>query len=99
LANRVGDEGRSFSVPRQQPFEILVVEANAATRNLGVEMEAAALFAVARFRSVKIGQILYGGDNLDSEAWDSRGWQRRWSIREKLVELAAEACLELTDED
>ena len=61
--------------------------------------EAAALFAVARFRNVKIGQILYGGDNLDSEAWDNRGWQRRWSIREKLVELAAEACLELTDED
>jgi uridine phosphorylase len=66
---------------------------------LGVEMEAAALFAVARFRNVKIGQILYGGDNLDSEAWDSRGWQRHWTIREKLVELAAEACLELSDED
>ena len=66
---------------------------------LGVEMEAAALFAVARFRNVKIGQILYGGDNLDSEAWESRGWQDRWSIREKLVELAAEACLELIDDD
>jgi uridine phosphorylase len=66
---------------------------------LGVEMEAAALFAVARFRKVKIGQILYGGDNLDSEAWDDRGWQKRWSVREKLVELAAEACLELSDEE
>ena len=66
---------------------------------LAVEMEAAALFAVARFRNVKIGQILYGGDNLDSEAWDNRGWQSRWSISEKLVELAAEACLELPDED
>jgi uridine phosphorylase len=65
---------------------------------LSVEMEAAALFAVARFRNVKIGQILYGGDNLDSEAWDNRGWQSRWSIREKLVELAAEACLELIDD-
>jgi nucleoside phosphorylase len=66
---------------------------------LCVEMEAAALFAVARFRNLKIGQILYGGDNLDSEAWDNRGFQRRWSVREKLVALAAEACLELSDED
>ena len=66
---------------------------------LAVEMEAAALFAVARFRNVKIGQILYGGDNLDSEAWDNRGFQSCWSVREKLVELAAEACLELKDEE
>jgi uridine phosphorylase len=61
-------------------------------------MEAAALFAVARFRGVKLGQILYGGDNLDGEAWDRRGFDKRWGVREKLVELAAEACLELADE-
>jgi uridine phosphorylase len=65
---------------------------------LSVEMEAAALFAVARFRGVRIGQILYGGDNLDSESWDDRGWLRHWSLREKLVALAAEACLELGPE-
>ncbi len=29
-----------------------------------VEMEAAAFFAVAKFRNVKLGQILYGGDDL-----------------------------------
>ena len=58
-----------------------------------VEMEAAALFAVAQFRGVQLGQILYCGDNLDGDEWDGRGWQKHWSVREVLVELAAEACL------
>jgi uridine phosphorylase len=62
---------------------------------LTVEMEAAAMFAVAQFRQVQLGQILYGGDNLDGEAWDGREWDKRWTIREKLVSLAAEACLEM----
>lgn len=60
---------------------------------LAVEMEAAALFAVAQFREVILGHILYSGDNLDGEVWDSRGWNKHWTVREKLVALAAEACL------
>ena len=60
-----------------------------------VEMEAATFFAVARFRRVTFAQILYGGDNLDSDQWDSRHWDRQTSIREKLFWLAAEACLRL----
>lgn len=58
-----------------------------------VEMEAAALFAVAQFRRVELAQILYSGDNLDADEWDSRGWDDRWDVRTILVELAAEACL------
>ena len=60
-----------------------------------VEMEAAALFAVAQFRGVTLGQILYCGDDVSSEQWDSRHWQSRSSVREKMFWLAAEACLEL----
>lgn len=60
---------------------------------LTVEMEAAALFAVAEFRGVHLGQILYSGDNLDADEWDHRGWQSHWDVRAILVELAAEACL------
>lgn len=60
---------------------------------LTVEMEAAALFAVAQFRNVPLAQILYGGDNLDADRWDHREWQGRPSVREMLVELAGEACL------
>ena len=59
-----------------------------------MEMEAAACFAVA-FRGVTFGQILYSGDDVSSETWDSRHWQRETSVREKLFWIAAEACLEL----
>lgn len=60
-----------------------------------VEMEAAALFAVAQFRGRRVGQILYGGDSLAGEEWDHRGWQHLVSTREKLFYLAAEAVLQL----
>jgi uridine phosphorylase len=62
---------------------------------LTVEMEAAAFFAVARFRSVSLGQILYGGDDVGSEQWDSRDWETHTPLREKLFWLAVEACLRL----
>ena len=62
---------------------------------LTVEMEAAALFAVARFRGVTLAQILYAGDDVSGEIWDSRGWHQRASLREKVFWLAAEACLRL----
>jgi uridine phosphorylase len=62
---------------------------------IAVEMEAAAFFAVAQFRDVKFGQILYGGDDVSGSEWDSRGWQRMGSTREKLFMLAVESCLEM----
>jgi len=62
---------------------------------LTVEMEAAAFFAVARFRGVELGQILYGGDDVSGEEWDSRHWHKRASVREKLFWLAADAALRL----
>ncbi len=60
---------------------------------LTVEMETSAFCAVAQFRGVKFGQILYGGDDLSSAEWDSRHWNHQTSLREKLFWLAAEACL------
>jgi uridine phosphorylase len=59
-----------------------------------VEMEAAAFFAVARFRRVECAQILYAGDSLAGRRWDARGWNRH-AMRERLFHLAAEACLRL----
>lgn len=59
-----------------------------------VEMEASAFFAVAQFRGVTFGQLLYSGDDLSGDAWDHRDWQRH-SSREKLFWLAVEACLRL----
>jgi hypothetical protein len=60
-------------------------------------MEAAALFAVAAFRGVTIGQLLYAGDDLSGESWDPRGWDEHASGRELLFRLAAEAVLSLPE--
>jgi len=64
-----------------------------------VEMEAAACFAVAAFRDVRFGQILYAGDDLSGDLWDKRGWNRHASGREKLFWLAAESVVSLTEPD
>jgi len=62
---------------------------------LTVEMESAALIAVAQFRNVIFGQALYGGDDLSGIEWNNRQWQSRSDIRESLFWLCAEACLTL----
>jgi uridine phosphorylase len=62
---------------------------------LTVDMECASLCAVAQFRNVKFAQIFYGGDDVNCEGWDHRGWNSQSEIREQVLWLAAEACLEL----
>jgi uridine phosphorylase len=60
-----------------------------------VEMEAATFFAVAQFRKVIFGQVLYGGDDVSGGGdWDPRDWTTH-SIRDKLFLIAAQACLSL----
>ncbi len=62
---------------------------------VAVEMEAAALFAVAQFRGVTFAQMLYGGDDVGGTEWDSRDWHGRGAVRERLFRLAVAACLRL----
>ena len=62
---------------------------------LTVEMECAGMMAVAQFRGVVFGQILYGGDDLSGTEWDNREWQSREEIRKSLFWLCADACLAL----
>jgi uridine phosphorylase len=71
------------------------IERRVAEGCLTVEMEAAAFFAVAAFRGVSFGQLLYAGDDLSGDAWDNRGWDGHASGRELLFRLASEACLTL----
>jgi len=54
-------------------------------------MEASAFFAVARFRDVAFGQLLYAGDDLSGEVWDDRGWDGHATGREALFRLAVDA--------
>lgn len=60
-----------------------------------VEMEAAAFFAVARYRDVPFAQLLYAADDVSGMEWDRRDWASRKDVREKLFWLAAKACLRL----
>lgn len=58
-----------------------------------VEMEASAFFSLAKFRNVILAQILYGGDDISGDIWDSRDWHKKESVREKIFWLAVESCL------
>lgn len=56
-----------------------------------VEMECAAIAAVARFRGAKFGQLLYSGDTLiDYANYDERAWFENLNAREKLFHLSLE---------
>jgi uridine phosphorylase len=62
---------------------------------VAVDMEASALFAVARYRGISLGQLLLAGDSLAGETWDHRGWTTAHSAREALFWLAADAAVAL----
>ncbi len=62
---------------------------------LCVEMECAALFAVAQFRGVPLGAVLYGGDDVSGDVWDRRDWIDQHDVRRQLIYLAADAALNL----
>lgn len=63
---------------------------------LTVEMEASALFAVMRFRGVRLALVLYGGDDVSGTEWDPRQWtDKRQGIRGELIDLSLLACLDL----
>jgi uridine phosphorylase len=76
------------AIYRETPEKVAAYSAEGC---LAVEMEAAAFFAVAQFRGVAFGQILYGGDAVIPGAWDGRTWNSRREIRRNLFWLAAEA--------
>ena len=62
---------------------------------LTVEMEFAALMAVARFRKVPFGEYLMVADDVSGEDWDSRSWGEDTPAKQKLFWFAAEAALNL----
>ena len=60
-----------------------------------VEMECASLLAVAKFRKIKLCQLVCAGDDVSGEVWDPRYVEDKMSIREKLIILSAEVCSRL----
>jgi len=60
-----------------------------------VEMEVSAFIAVSQYNGVDFGQILYAGDSLAGDEWDKRGWIDRTEIREFVLKLALDSCLNI----
>ena len=64
---------------------------------LTVEMEAAAMFAVAKFRGIRMGMLLHCRDDVSGDVWDPRG-DRGVGVfggDEKIFWLAMEVCAKL----
>ena len=55
-----------------------------------VDMEAAAFFAVSRYYNIPLAQLLYAGDDVSGEEWDSRNWDKQENIRYNLLSFAIE---------
>ena len=61
-----------------------------------VEMECATIAAVARFRDIRFGQLLYSGDILtDFKNYDERDWSKNLTAREKLFYLSLETLIKM----
>ncbi|MBR4223482.1 MAG: nucleoside phosphorylase [Oscillospiraceae bacterium] len=58
-----------------------------------VEMEQAGCLAVAQFRHMRYGALIYGGDDVSGERWSGREWRSREGVRYDLVQL----CVRLLD--
>lgn len=60
-----------------------------------VEMEAAAFFAVSKYYDIPLAQLLYAGDDVSGEKWDTRNWNRQKSVRSNLISLSIRLIEEL----
>lgn len=53
-----------------------------------VEMEAAAFFAVSKYYDLPLAQLLYAGDDVSGETWDTRNWNRQKGVRANLIAVS-----------
>lgn len=60
-----------------------------------VEMECASYFAVAKYKGVSLGQLLYAGDDLSGKTWDGRNWKSNSEARSILLNLSINICGQL----
>lgn len=57
-----------------------------------VEMECASYLAIAKYKNVALGQLLYAGDDLSGKQWESRNWKSKADIRKFLLKHAINLC-------
>ncbi|MCM1044995.1 MAG: hypothetical protein NC417_05760 [Candidatus Gastranaerophilales bacterium] len=53
-------------------------------------IQAAALFAVSQYHNIPLAQLLYAGDDVSGEVWDSRNWKMQKNVRYHLITFAIE---------
>lgn len=92
VAYRVGKTWTTDGLFRETPKRIAKRRAEGC---LTVEMECAALLAVAAFRQVRFGQLLATGDDVSGEVWDARRSPEHRSFPERLFGWSVEACTRL----
>ena len=60
-----------------------------------VEMETSAYFAVSQYNDVDFGQILYAGDSLAGDEWDTRNYEDRVDERNLVLRIALDICMKI----
>ncbi len=60
-----------------------------------VEMETAAFFAVSKYYGIPLAQLLYAGDNVSGEKWDSQDWNGQKNVRYDLITTSIKIIEEL----
>ena len=92
VPHAVGKTWTTDGVYRETPAKVRLRQSEGC---LTVEMEAAAMLAVSRFRRVPLGILLCAADDVSGQEWNPRPWGGRGDARERMFWLAAEACLRL----
>jgi uridine phosphorylase len=101
ITSTLDDHAKSYRIGKTWTTDAIFRETEAKIKHrkaegcITVEMEAAAMFAVAQFRGVDLGFMLFGGDDVSGEEWDRRSGKPRRPIAEELFWLSVEACLRL----
>jgi len=88
-------EGKCWSTDGVLRETVGKAEARFSQGCLSVEMEAAALFAVAEFRGIELAQLIYFGDLVVREGWDRRGWRDRKAVRAAMLDICLEAVVRI----
>lgn len=92
LAHRIGCTWTTDAIYRETRVR---VDRRVDEGCLVVEMEAAALLAVAGYRHATFGQVLLAGDTLAGDTWDDRGWTSAHDARRSLFWASARAAAAL----
>lgn len=84
---KTGKTWTSDAIYRETPD---MIERRRSEGCITVEMEAAAFFAVSHYYHIPLAQLLYAGDDVSGEEWDSRNWNTQKNIRYELLRIAIE---------